>query len=500
MKTMNGVRILFALIALAIVQIDAAKTKKTKKTKTVQQQPVVNEGVDTVLDEVRSDLEIATNKAAKQITDATIAKNNIRKAVIDGTMTQEEAAVIIAEQDEAIENIKQGLMKLADQAMAVADKTEEQASYMSQFIGGAKSLGAGILAPFKAGYGYSEQEKNLARAVIAELEALKKSETDQAVIQKLDDEIYQQQLISGDAMGTRQKLLIGAAMVAAGVAGYALSGYFGGSGVIIPQEGSNQLPPITPPVAQESVMQQVEVKIKKEPIVGTTPFGTMRKGAEASIKSFPEDIKYGKEKIVEGVKDLGDIGLQAGKIVLSGPVNTGPTVYEGFGPDEQSSGLPFAQSIATAAEEQSSKPMVDVYEGAEEGQSYFDRLKGWWKGPQEAVVPVQEVPAQILEDERTTWTQKDAENLAGVVRNESVPSVPESIAAPVAPEVSIAPAVAAASIGLAPKTEAAAKKESTFEQEQRLAKERRDQKKADMKAKNEAKVAEYKAKQAAKQQ
>jgi len=498
MKTMNGVRILFALAALAAVQIDAVKTKKTKKVQPVSAEQK-NEAGD-VLDEVRNDLEDATNEAARQITNVTIAKNKIRKAVVDGTMTQDAAAVMIADYDGAIATIKKDLMEKADQAMAIADETEEQASYMSQFIGGAKSLGAGILAPFKAGYGYSEQEKNLARAVIAELEALKKSETDQAVIQKLDDEIYQQQLISGDAMGTRQKLLIGAAMVAAGVAGYALSGYFGGSGVIIPQEGSNQLPPITPPVAQESVMQQVEVKIKKEPIVGTTPFGTMRKGAEASIKSFPEDIKYGKEKIVEGVKDLGDIGLQAGKIVLSGPVNTGPTVYEGFGPDEQSSGLPFAQSIATAAEEQSSKPMVDVYEGAEEGQSYFDRLKGWWKGPQEAVVPVQEVPAQILEDERTTWTQKDAENLAGVVRNESVPSVPESIAAPVAPEVSIAPAVAAASIGLAPKTEAAAKKESTFEQEQRLAKERRDQKKADMKAKNEAKVAEYKAKQAAKQQ
>jgi len=252
MKTMNGVRILFALAALAAVQIDAVKTKKTKKVQPVSAEQK-NEAGD-VLDEVRNDLEDATNEAARQITNVTIAKNKIRKAVVDGTMTQDAAAVMIADYDGAIATIKKDLMEKADQAMAIADETEEQASYMSQFIGGAKSLGAGILAPFRAGYGYSEQEKNLARAVIAELEALKKDETDQAVIQKLDDEIYQQQLISGDAMGTRQKLLIGAAMVAAGVAGYALSGYFGGSELdqspvnLIPGQPSVNLTPGQPPV------------------------------------------------------------------------------------------------------------------------------------------------------------------------------------------------------------------------------------------------------------
>src|SRR4030095_9351480 len=376
MKIMNGVRILFALIALAAVQIDAVKTKKTRKTKTEKRQPEVKE-VDAVLDEVRNELEIATNKAAKDITASTIEKNRARKAVIDGVMTEEAAAVIIEAQDKKIAEIKQDLMKLAEGALAAADETEEQASYMSQFIGGAKSLGAGILAPFRAGYGYSEQEKNLARAVIAELEELKKDETDQAVIQKLDDEIYQQQLISGDAMSTRQKLLIGAAMVAAGVAGYALSGYLGGSEIATVTDGGSSSMPLI----------KTEQLIK--PLIET----------EQLIKPLT-----GMEVVYEGAKP-GESGIAKGVIAIKTGLEKGALpedVYEGFEEGGQSSIVPVAESFLKTG----AKPTEEIFEGADEsgiakgviatktglekGALSEDVYEGFEEGGQSSIVPVAE--------------------------------------------------------------------------------------------------------------
>jgi hypothetical protein len=431
MKVMNGVRIIFALIALAAVQIDAVKTKIIK---TEKQQPEVKE-VDAVLDEVCSELETATNKAAKEITAGTVAKNHARKAAIDGLMTEEAAAVIIEAEDKKIAEIKQDLMKLAEGALAVADETEEQASYMSQFIGGAKNLGAGILAPFRAGYGYSEQEKNLARAVIAELEVLKKDETDQAVIQKLDDEIYQQQLISGDAMSTRQKLLIGAAMVAASVAGYVLSGYLGGTGagdtgtgtgdtgtgtgdtgVSIPSVDeitsnySEQVYQGYKPGKKSSIVPGIEAasQFQEENYKGAKLGGSgIQKAVEAIDKATKpvttfytpgiEAASKPTEETFEGFEPGGESSIVPGIKKAS----KSETTFKGYGPGETSSAVPVAQAIATAAEEQSSKPMVDVYEGAEEGQSYFDRLKGWWKGPQGAEVKTPE------EKDWEAKTQKD---------------------------------------------------------------------------------------------
>src|ERR1700733_8945106 len=150
MKIMNVLRIFLVSVALIGVQANVL-------------------AVNDVIDVVRQDLEKATNEVAKKITEATIAKNHIRLALINKEITAEQAAAKINEQDAIVAGLKEGLKELAEEAVMVADEVEKQASYASQFMSGAQSLGVQGLAKVKSMFGYSDQEVALAKAVIAEL-------------------------------------------------------------------------------------------------------------------------------------------------------------------------------------------------------------------------------------------------------------------------------------------------------------------------------------------
>ena len=205
------------------------KTKVSKKSANSSKKNLEAPKAEAeVIDVVRKDLEVATNEAAKKITECTIAKNRALLGLRTGKIDQVAYNALVSEKDKMIDTIKQGLLELAEAAVVVAEEVEEAKSYVSQFMTGAQNLAGkaarGALAPFKRGYGYSEQQKNLARAVIDELEELKKLEENKAIIAELDNEIYQQKLITGQEMGVKQKLLMGAVIAAAGVAGVVLAG------------------------------------------------------------------------------------------------------------------------------------------------------------------------------------------------------------------------------------------------------------------------------------
>jgi len=124
----------------------------------------------TMIKDVRTNLEQATQNTAKRISDAINTKNNISISRISTS----EKTKKITEQDKIITTAQQELVKLADSAVKIADETERQASYVSKFMSGMRNFGSGAMAKTKNFYyGYSEQERLLAQAVITELESLK---------------------------------------------------------------------------------------------------------------------------------------------------------------------------------------------------------------------------------------------------------------------------------------------------------------------------------------
>ena len=222
--------------------------------------------VVTVIKDIRTSLEQVTTQAAQRITKAINTKNSILASRLSDSLKE----VKIAEQDEIIAAIKQELLKLADNAIKIADETEQQASYLSQFMAGAQNLSSKIMTPLKyAYYGYTDQERALARAVITELEKLKKLETNLVIKKEIDNEIYKQKLISGDEMITQKKLLIGAAVAAAVVAGVVLTSRYlnaPSAPIIIPESVSRQQlqPSVTKsePVDPFTVALEINAKLQ----------------------------------------------------------------------------------------------------------------------------------------------------------------------------------------------------------------------------------------------
>ena len=221
MKIMNMFRIVLASAVVIAMQVDAAP-KKGRKAKTAQPKRVAAKAaVEAATDEARQDVESATSQAAEQITAATLEKNRAILAGLEGTMSQDAVEAVVAEQDAIIAQVKLNLMQLAENAVAAVDNAQEQAGYVSRFMTGVQQFGAQVWNPA------TEQEKDLARAMVARLEQAKGNTNNPVMIQKLDEQIAEQKVITGDKMSTRQLLLLGAVTAAAAVAGY--TGYALGS-------------------------------------------------------------------------------------------------------------------------------------------------------------------------------------------------------------------------------------------------------------------------------
>jgi hypothetical protein len=260
---MNAIKKLLILMSLLIVSIAyfnnfarSLKPVSTNQVKTQSKASMVD--ADTVIDTERKKIEESMIDAEKIKTAATLMINNANAQLAKNEISAVEAAKIIGEQNYRIEQAEKMLAQIISQSVEKVQEVDTQESYMSQLVSGIQDFGARIMAPFRSGYGYTEQEKDIARAIIAELtkqleelEGVYTTKIEAAdaqnkiklgnelniIKQEFDNEIYQQQLITGDAMSTNRKLFWTAVGLAGTVAGGALAKqYFG-------EEASENLAP-----------------------------------------------------------------------------------------------------------------------------------------------------------------------------------------------------------------------------------------------------------------
>ena len=218
-----------------------------------------------------------------------------RQQLATGLISPVEAAKIIGEQNYKMGAAERALKKTTVQAKKDVEQSDAQSGYLSRLTTNIYNTGSRVIAPFKAGYGYSEEEKSIARAIIAELETQLKMTIDRYKIayaqaktpqerinlqqafelttRALHDEIYQQKIITGEAMSTQRKLFWGTVAVAGAVAaGYLGTQYFMPTQeapvtptelqapVTIEQQAVVQPKDITPPASQPSMNEIVPTR------------------------------------------------------------------------------------------------------------------------------------------------------------------------------------------------------------------------------------------------
>jgi len=225
---MKTIRILSLIITVSLAVIAFQSNCMSKESIITEQQKVVAQAT------------LATEDTEKN---ATHVIDQVRQKLIAGTIKPADAIKIIDRENAKIVQAKQQLKDMVEESIAKVDAADTQESYWSALMTGARGLGERIIAPFKAGYGYTEKEKEKARSTIIVLEkqreeiaryyenAIRSASTTeknalqrkyQAIIDQFNDAIYQQQLITGDVMSTSRKLF----WATVGVAGLVLAGKY----------------------------------------------------------------------------------------------------------------------------------------------------------------------------------------------------------------------------------------------------------------------------------
>jgi len=201
------------------------------------------ESIYPSLDEnlLRDEIAVATAIAEIKVKEAQKIINDTRQQALQGKIAPITAVKIIKEQNAIIDSIESALKNKIESAITQVKKADEEQSYLSSFVSGAQDLGSRAIAPFKAGYGYTEEQKKIAQQVIDGLmeqqsqltkdyeKALQAKLTPverdilkdryNSIIAQLNEDIHQQQLITGAAMSTERKLFWGAVAAGAVVAG-----------------------------------------------------------------------------------------------------------------------------------------------------------------------------------------------------------------------------------------------------------------------------------------
>jgi len=250
------IALISALTGIFTISIDSFAKGRTKGS-TVRQRnvgfrDVVVPQVTEVTPEVPADAVVIDQKEViqKAIAETELVEQNAmskmneaRQQLLAGELTPAQAMKIINEQNSIIAQAKQELKKTIAKSVEKVEKSDAEQSYLNYFTSGAQSLASRALAPFKAGYGYTEEEKELAKKTIkglkkqkeqltADYEKARKVAPDytarvdlkkryDAITTELDNEIYQQQLITGEVMSTQRKLFWAAVVTGGAVAGLA---------------------------------------------------------------------------------------------------------------------------------------------------------------------------------------------------------------------------------------------------------------------------------------
>lgn len=191
---------------------------------------------------LRQEVIFAAQMAEMRKKEAMLIINDARQKALQGIMSSADVITIIKEQNAFIADIENALKAKMSQVVEdvkAADRVQE--NYVRSFMSVAKNLGSGALAPFKSGYGYTQEQKETASKVIdglveqqeqltkdyqkaikakltpVEREILK--ERYEKISADLNDEIYQQELITGAVMSMQRKLFWAAVAAGAAVAG-----------------------------------------------------------------------------------------------------------------------------------------------------------------------------------------------------------------------------------------------------------------------------------------
>ncbi len=205
----------------------------------VAESPALSE---EILVEATDDIKTAAAKTQAVIADAEQKIAVVKNQLKTGDISPVDAAKKIGEYNYVIERQKKQLAELVHTEVDKVEAADSEESYLNQLISGAQNLGASVIAPFKSGYGYSEEEQAIARSVLAELyaqlkeieegsivaqqQAKSEEEKDKfvqeynAIKQTIEEEIHNQQIITGEAMSNNRKLF----WAAVGVAGTVVAG------------------------------------------------------------------------------------------------------------------------------------------------------------------------------------------------------------------------------------------------------------------------------------
>ena len=201
--------------------------------------PDIDNGI--VMDMQREGIEAARVIAENRIKKAKEEINTLRQKTLRGKIKPAaEGIKKIKHQITIIVATEYSLDNIIKRAVSKVESNEQ--GYFNRFAEGAQYLGSQIIAPFRSGYGYTQEEKEIALRVIKELveqqkELIKNYEKEiskknitfhrrhtlrnhyEEIMDLLDNEIYQQQLITGDAMSIKRKLFWAAVAAGAVVAG-----------------------------------------------------------------------------------------------------------------------------------------------------------------------------------------------------------------------------------------------------------------------------------------
>ncbi len=240
--------------------------KPLKKYNSAAAQIALNELINTtqrlsenrtedIITEVQQKLIGSINNTETIKKEANIKINKARELLSQGVITSVEAAKIIGEQNYKIGAAERALKKETREAQNTVTQSDAQTSYLNQLTTGMYAIGARAVAPFKAGYGYTQEEKNIARAIIKQLELQLKDETDPLTTQLIDNEIHKQQLITGDVMSANRRLFWGTVAVAGALA----AGLWGYNRFM----GSTEVPNIAPQPQTPATSATLDEKIEE---------------------------------------------------------------------------------------------------------------------------------------------------------------------------------------------------------------------------------------------